>query len=216
MGRSEAPPWARHYQTQAQIHCPPDPKLPKHHTIPPYIFRPGMEGPVQNQFVMEAIRDLERRIMQEPNQAHTAESLTTLYWAWWRSLTPERKKPQADIPALVQSCLKQKGTHVILRPPTHDALIKAIGTAIDSRPTPNGAREVARTELYKALELLDAQAITYRLAPKTHPKSLATEATQQRSGTGCENSKPPRAPITGPSTEPTDTSATQYKTWIRQ
>ena len=44
-----------------------------------YIFRPGMEGPVQNQFAIEAIRDLERRIMQEPNQAHTAESLTTLY-----------------------------------------------------------------------------------------------------------------------------------------
>ena len=152
---------------------PPDPKLPKHHTIPPYIFRPGMEGPIQNH-----IRDLERRIMQEPNQAHTAESLTTLYWAWWRSLTPEHKKPQADIAALVQSCLKQKGTHVILQLPTHEALIKAIGTAIDSRPTPSGAREVARTELYKALELLDAQAITYRLAPKNTP-----EITGDRSNT---------------------------------
>ena len=95
VGRSEAPPWARHYQTQAQVNGPPDPKLPKHHTIPPYIFQPGMEGPVQNQFAMEAIRDLERRIMQEPNQTHTAESLTTLYWAWWRSLTPEDKKLQA-------------------------------------------------------------------------------------------------------------------------
>ena len=57
-----------------------------------------------------------------------------------------------------------------MRPPTHEALIKAIGTAIDSRSTPSGAREVARTELYKALELLDAQAITYRLAPKNTPE----------------------------------------------
>ena len=48
---------------------------------PPYIFRPGMEGPVQNRFAIEAIQDLERRIMQEPNHAHTAESLTSLYWA---------------------------------------------------------------------------------------------------------------------------------------
>ena len=189
---------------------PPDPKLPKHHTIPPYIFRPGMEGLVQNQFAIEAIRDLERRIMQEPNQAHTAESLTTLYWAWWRSLAPEHKKPQADIAALVQSCLKQKDTHVILQPPTHEALIKAIGTAIDSRPTRSGAREVARSNssMHKPSPIGSPQ--------KTHPKSLATEATQQRSGTGCENSKPPRAPITGPSTEPTGTSVTQYKTWIRQ
>ena len=132
-----------------------------------------MEGPVQNQLATEAIRDLE-----EPNQAHTAESLTTLYWAWWRSLTPEHKKPQSDIAALVQSCLKQKGTRVILQLPTHEALTKAIGTAIDSRPTPSGAREVARTELYKALELLDAQAITYRLAPKNTP-----EITGDRSNT---------------------------------
>ena len=161
---------------------PPDPKLAKHHTIPPYIFRPGMEGPVQNQFAIEAIRDLERRIMQEPHQAHTAESLTTLYWAWWWSLTPEhkkkKKKKQADIAALVQSCLKQKGAHVILQLPTHEALTRAIGTAIDSRPTPSGAREIARTELYKALELLDAQAITYRLAPKNTP-----EITGDRSNT---------------------------------
>ena len=175
-----------------------------------------MEGPVQNQFAIEAIRDLERRIMQEPHQAHTAESLTTLYWAWWRSLTPEHKKPQADIAALVQSCLKQKGARVILQLPTHEALTRAIGTAIDSRPTPSGAREIARTELYKALELLDAQAITYRLAPKTHQRSQATEATQQPFGKECENSKPPRAPTMGPSIGQMDESVTQYKTWTRQ
>ena len=34
-----------------------------------------------------------------------------------------------------------------------------------------GAYEVARTELYKALEVLDAQAITYRLAPKEHARN---------------------------------------------
>ena len=88
------------------------------------------------------------------------------------------KKPQSDTAALVQSCPKQKGTHVILQLPTHEALTKAIGTAIDSRPTPSGAREVARTELYKALELLDGQAITYRLAPKNTP-----EITGDRSNT---------------------------------
>ena len=49
---------------------------------------------------------------------------------------------------------------------TYEALTKSTGTAIDSRPIEDGTREVARSELYKALELLDAQAITYRLAPK--------------------------------------------------
>ena len=50
-----------------------------------------MEGPVLNRFAIDAIQDLERRIMQEPNHAHTAESLTSLFWAWWRTLTPEHK-----------------------------------------------------------------------------------------------------------------------------
>ena len=148
---------------------PPDPKLPQHHTIPPYIFRPGMEGPVLNRQAIEEIQDLERRIIQEPKQAHTTESLTALYWAWWRTLTPEHKRPQADIAALVQACLKQKGIHVRMRANTYDALIKTTGTAIESRPVEDGTREVARSELYKALELLDAQAITYRLAPKNTP-----------------------------------------------
>ena len=58
---------------------PPDPKLPKHHTIPPYIFRPGMEGPVHNKLAKEAIQDLERRMMQEPNHAQTTESMTNLF-----------------------------------------------------------------------------------------------------------------------------------------
>ena len=148
---------------------PPDPKLPQHHTIPPYIFRPGMEGPVLNRQAIEAIQDLERRIIQEPNHAHTAESLTALYWAWWRTLTPDHKRPQSDIAALVQACLKQKGIHVRMRANTFDALTKTTSTAIENRLIEDGTREVARSELYKALELLDAQAITYRLAPKNTP-----------------------------------------------
>ena len=195
---------------------PPDPKLPKHHTIPPYIFRPGMEGPVQNQLAIEAIRDLEPRIMQEPNQAHTAESLTTLYWAWWRSLTPEHKKPQADIAALVQSCLKQKGTHVILQLPTHEALTRAIGTAIDSRPTPSGAREIARTELYKALELLDAQAITYRLAPKNTPEITGDRSNTTAFWQRMRELKTTQDTYNGPIYRAMDESAAQYKTWTRQ
>ena len=149
---------------------PPDPSLPKHHTIPPYIFRPGLDGPVQNRLTAEALQDLERRIMQEPNHAQTIESLTALYWAWWRSVGPEHKRPQADIAALVETCLKQKGSHVSMRPNTYEALMRATGIAIESSLSHDGNRKVARTELYKALELLDAQSITYRLAPKNTPE----------------------------------------------
>ena len=155
---------------------PPDPKLPKHHTIPPYIFRPGMEGPVLNRQAIEAIQDLERRIMQEPKQAHTTDSLTALFWAWWRTVTPEHKRRQADIAALIQACLKQKGVHVRMRASTYEALTKSTGTAIDSRPIKDGTREIARSELYKALELLDAQAITYTLTPKNTP-DIASDRT---------------------------------------
>ena len=107
---------------------------------------------------------------RSPNHAQTIESLTALYWAWWRSLTPEHKRPQADIAALVQTCLKQKGSHVSMRPNTYEALMRATGIAVESSPTHDGTRKVARTELYKALELLDAQCITYRLAPKNTPE----------------------------------------------
>ena len=149
---------------------PPDPKLPKHHTIPPYIFRPGMEGPVHNKLAKEAIQDLERRIMQEPNHAQTTESMTNLFWAWWRTLTPEHKRPQANIAALIHTSLKQKGTHVVLRASTYEALTGTSGIAVERTRTTEGAYEVARTELYRALEVLDAQAITYRLAPKNTPE----------------------------------------------
>ena len=149
---------------------PPDPKLPKHHTIPPYIFRPGMEGPVHNKLAKEAIQDLERRIMQEPNHAQTTDSMTNLFWAWWRTLTPEHKRPQANIAALIHTSLKQKGTHVVLRASTYEALTGTSGIAVESTRTTEGAYEVARTELYRALEVLDAQAITYRLAPKNTPE----------------------------------------------
>ena len=149
---------------------PPDPKLPKHHTIPPYIFRPGMEGPVHNKLAKEAIHDLERRIMQEPNHAQTTESMTNLFWAWWRTLTPEHKRPQANIAALIHTSLKQKGTHVVLRASTYEALTGTTGIAVERTRTTDGACEVARTELYRALEVLDAQTITYRLAPKNTPE----------------------------------------------
>ena len=149
---------------------PPDPKLPRHHTIPPYIFRPGMEGPVHNKLAKEAIQDLERRIMQEPNHAQTTESMTNLFWAWWRTLTPEHKRPQANIAALIHTSLKQKGTHVVLRASTYETLTGTSGIAVENTRTTEGAYEVARTELYRALEVLDAQAITYRLAPKNTPE----------------------------------------------
>ena len=140
---------------------PPDPTLPKHHTIPPYIFRPGFEGPVRNQQPIEALRDLERRILQVPNHAHTLESLTALYWGWWRTLTPEDKQPQADVAALVKTLLKQKGSHVSMRPKVYKALTTATGTAVESTTTNDGSHRVARSELYHALELLDAQTVTY-------------------------------------------------------
>ena len=81
---------------------------------------------------------------------------TALCWAWWRTLTPDHKRPQSDIAALVQACLKQKGIHVRMRANTFDALTKTTGTAIENRLIEDGTREVARSELYKALELLDA------------------------------------------------------------
>ena len=194
---------------------PPDSKLPKHHTIPPYIFRPGMEGPVSNRQAIEAIQDLERRIMQEPKHAHTTDSLTALYWAWWRTLTPDHKRPQADIAALVQTCLKQKGVHVRMRAGTFEALTKSTGTAIDSRPIEDGTQEVARTELYKALELLDAQAITD--SPQRIPQTLpVTEPTQHTFGNGCENSKLHKAPTMAPSTEQMGRNAIQCRTLTRR
>ena len=124
--------------------------------------------------------------MQEPNQAHTAESLTTLCWAWWRSLTPEHKKPQADIAALVQSSHRQPAKHRVERERLHEPNCIRPSNSLMHKPSRTG------------------------LPPKIHQRS------QQPFGKECENSKPPRAPTMGPSIGPMDESATQYKTWTRQ
>ena len=47
-------------------------------------------------------------------------------------------------------------------------LLAHLAFAVERTRTTEGAYEVARTELYRALEVLDAQAITYRLAPKEY------------------------------------------------
>ena len=93
-----------------------------------------MEGPVHNKLAKEAIQDLERRIMQEPNHAQTTESMTNLFWAWWRTLTPEHKRPQANIAALIHTSLKQKGTHVVLRASTYEALTGTSGICRGKNP----------------------------------------------------------------------------------
>ena len=56
-----------------------------------------------------------------------------------------------------------------MRPKVYKALTTATGTAVESTATPDGSHRVARSELYRALELLDAQSVTYRLAPKNTP-----------------------------------------------
>ena len=94
---------------------PLDPTLPTHQVIPPYIFRPGMKGPIMTTQTTRALQQLGRHIFEIPEEMHTLNGLTNLFWCWWRSLDRADKHPQADLAALIRMLLKQKGTHVLLR-----------------------------------------------------------------------------------------------------
>lgn len=88
----------------------------------------------------------------------------------------EEIQSHADIAAVVRTLLKQKRTHVVLKPQTRTAFATATGINFDAQQKPDPCWNVPRGELFRALELIDAQATCYRLTPKQTPELYTDRA----------------------------------------